>query len=123
MLIRNYLDTPAIEKTIHDGEGLIKSRKLFGAEDFATNLRYVAQTELPPGASIGFHAHADAREEVYVIQYGTGRVRIDDQERPVRTGDVIVTHVGESHGLFNDSAAPLGVFVFWVAKQAEPSCG
>lgn len=115
MKIRNPLETAPEMKCIHGGAGLVASRKLFGADDFATKLRYVAHTELPPGASIGFHAHTDAREEIYTIQYGSGRVRIDEAEQPVRAGDVILTGIGEAHGLINDSDAPLGVFVFWVA--------
>lgn len=116
MQIKNYLEIPPLEKPIHEGEGLVKSRKIFGAEDFQTRLRYVAQTELPPGASFGFHNHDIEREEIYFIQYGSGRVRIGDTERAVRTGDVILTGIGEGHGLINDSDQALGVFVFWVAS-------
>ena len=113
MLIRNYLEAEAVKKTIHDGEGLVLSRKLFGAEDFASGLRYVAMTELPPGTSFGEHTHQDAREEIYVIQYGSGVMRIDGQEAPVKAGDVILTRVGSSHALRNDSDEMMGVFVFW----------
>jgi len=115
MLIRNYLDTPAIEKPIHEGEGLVLSRKLFGAEDFATRLRYVAHTELPPGASFGFHQHQDEREEIYVILSGSGRVRINEEERAVSEGDVILTCIGDCHSLMNDGEVAMKVFVFWVA--------
>lgn len=115
MQIKNYRAIPPLEKPIHEGTGLVKSRKIFGAEDFQTKLRYVAQTELPPGASFGFHSHDIEREEIYFIQYGQGRVRIEDHEQAVSAGDVILTGVGERHGLINDSDAPLGVFVFWVA--------
>ena len=113
MLIRNYHDTPPIAKTIHEGQGMALSRKLFGADDFASGLRYIAFTELPPGSSIGEHAHQDAREEIYLIQYGEGVMQMDGEERPVRAGDVILTRIGSSHGLRNDSAAMLGVFIFW----------
>lgn len=113
MEIRNYHDMPVIEKSIHEGKGLARSCKLFGAEDFASGLRYVAFTELPPGVSIGEHGHKDAREEIYVVQYGEGRIRIDGEERPVRTGDVILTRAGSTHMLLNDGAETMGVFVFW----------
>lgn len=113
MLIRNQLETAATEKTIHGGEGLVLSRKLFGQEDFASGLRYIAFTELPPGSSIGEHTHQDAREEIYVIQYGTGVMRIDAEESRVKPGDIILTRAGSSHGLRNDSSEVLGVFIFW----------
>jgi mannose-6-phosphate isomerase-like protein (cupin superfamily) len=113
MEIRNYHDTPAVEKSIHGGQGLAHSHKLFGAEDFASGLRYVAFTQLPPGVSIGEHGHKDAREEIYVIQYGEGRVKIDLEERRVKAGDVILTRAGSTHMLLNDSIETMGVFVFW----------
>lgn len=113
MQIRNLHSTPAIEKPIHEGKGKALSRKLFGTEDFASGLRYIAFTELPPGSSIGEHDHHDAREEVYAIQYGEGILRIDGETRRVKAGDVILTKIGQSHGLENDSQETLGVFVFW----------
>lgn len=116
MQIKNYLEMTPTEKTIHEGQGLVKSRQIFGASDFSTQLRYVAQTELPPGASFGFHEHSITREEIYVVQSGYGRVQINDQEYPVKPGDVILTGVDEGHALYNDSDEPMGVFVFWVAK-------
>ncbi|WP_018610441.1 cupin domain-containing protein [Uliginosibacterium gangwonense] len=116
MQIKNYLNIPAVEKSIHNGEGLVKSRKIFGAEDFATQLSYVAHTELPPGTSFGFHTHTVDREEIYVIESGHGRVQINDKEYPVTVGDVILTGLDESHALYNDSAEVMKVFVFWVAK-------
>ncbi len=113
MEIRNYHEMPVVEKSIHEGQGLARSCKLFGAEDFASGLRYVAFTELPPGVSIGEHGHKDAREEIYVVQYGEGQVKIDDEARRVKSGDVILTRAGSSHTLLNDGADTMGVFVFW----------
>ncbi|MDQ7988987.1 MAG: cupin domain-containing protein [Candidatus Dactylopiibacterium sp.] len=113
MQIRNYLEAPFEQKTIHDGEGLIRSRKLFGADDFASGLRYVARTELPPGASIGEHGHRDAREELYVILSGTGTFQLDGQTRRVGPGDILLTRAGSTHGLVNDGTETLDVFVVW----------
>lgn len=113
MSIRNPRAIPPIEKSIHAGEGLARSRKLFGADDFASGLRYVSHTELPPGASIGEHGHADTREEIYLILRGTGKVRIDAEEHPVGPGDTILTRAGSRHALFNDGQETLEVFVFW----------
>lgn len=113
MDIRNYQDTAPVSKSIHGGTGQALSRKLFGAEDFRSGLRYVAFTELPPGASIGEHGHHDEREEIYVVQYGDGVVTIDGEQKRVRSGDVILTRAGSTHALLNDGEANMGVFVFW----------
>lgn len=113
MTIRSPQTCPTIEKPIHGGEGLALSCKLYGAEDFASGLRYVSRTDLPPGSSIGEHGHADAREEIYLILRGKGRVRIDDAERAVGPGDTILTRAGSTHALFNDGDEMLEVFVVW----------
>lgn len=113
MEIRNYLAMTPLVKSIHEGNGLARSRKVFGAEDFESGLRYVSFTELDPGSSIGEHGHPDTREEIYVIQSGNGRMRIDGEERAVIAGDVILTRAGSTHALFNDSDKTLAVFIFY----------
>lgn len=115
-MIKNYNECEAEKKVIHEGEGLIDSVKLFGGEDFETDLSYVSFTRIPPGASIGYHEHLSPREEVYNIVEGTGVVTIDGEETRVKKGDVIFTPVGSLHGLVNDSEDKMDVFVFWVKK-------
>ena len=115
-MIKNYYSEIGEKKVIHGGKGLIDSKQLFGAEDFQTNLRYVAFTNIPPGGSIGFHEHNNEREELYVIINGTGVMLMDQEHIPVAKGDVIFTPLESSHGLENNSEKDLEVFVFWVEK-------
>jgi quercetin dioxygenase-like cupin family protein len=115
-MIRNFLDTPGRKRSVHHGKGTVHNVQLFGKEDFDTRLRYIAFTKIPPGASIGFHDHPNEREEVYTILQGTGLFTLNSDQQRVKTGDVIVTKPGCSHGLENDASEPLGVFVFWVER-------
>ena len=115
-MIKNYYKEKGQKKSIHGGEGLVDSVKLFGQEDFESQLKYVAFTSIDPGASIGYHSHENQREEVYVIIEGCGRMTIDGKVTDVVKGDTIFTPVGASHGLENISSVALDVFVFWVEK-------
>ena len=116
MAIKNFLVLPGTLRHIHDGKGMARSVNLFNEEDFETKLRYVSYTSLSPGVSIGYHEHDVECEEIYVILEGTGIFILDGEEKLVTTGDVIVTGIGQHHGLRNDSGEHLQLFVFWVEK-------
>jgi len=60
----------------------------------------LAEASLPPGAATTEHFHR-LSEELYLITHGTGRLRIEDEERPVRTGDCAVIPPGARHKLWN----------------------
>jgi quercetin dioxygenase-like cupin family protein len=113
-MIKNFHDLPGVERIIHNGKGTAKSVQLFGEEDFETKLRYISYTSIPPGSSIGFHEHKDEREEIYVILNGAGLFTLNNSQKRVKKGDVIVTQSGFRHGLENDSYKSLEVFIFWV---------
>lgn len=115
-MIKNFYQSPVIRKAIHDGNGMIESVQLFGADDLKTGLRYVSFSKIPPGASIGYHGHPNEREEIYVILQGCGLMSLDDQKTRVVPGDVILTKIGMRHGLENDGEESLDVFIFWVEK-------
>ncbi len=116
MIIKNFFDSQGVKRSIHNGKGLAKSVKIFGENDFETNLKYVSFTSLPPGTSIGFHDHNDKREKVYTILNETGIFTLNKEEKKVKSGDVILTKPGFSHGLKNNSSEALDVFIFWVKK-------
>lgn len=55
--------------------------------------------QVPPGASQALHRHAP--EQAYVIVRGTGRVSVDDDERDVGPGDLVLAPSGAMHGIEN----------------------
>lgn len=64
---------------------------------------------LDPGASIGCHTHETSSEIIYILS-GTGKVKYDDSEEPLKAGDCHYCPKGHSHSLINDSDGPLEFF-------------
>ena len=62
---------------------------------------------LPPGKrGFPYHAHSLIEEMFYILE-GSGTLRHDGQEYPIRAGDVIASPVGKPHQLVNTSDADL----------------
>ncbi|MDO5115744.1 MAG: cupin domain-containing protein [Synergistaceae bacterium] len=62
--------------------------------------------ELEPGASVGYHLHADT-EEVYFVMAGEGSYCEENESRQVHAGDVMLCRMGRSHGIENNSGKTL----------------
>lgn len=71
-----------------------------GAPNFA-----MRQFEVAPGGYTPRHSHP-YEHEVYVLQ-GQGTVLDDDQERPLKTGDVVLVRPDEIHQFRNTGEAPM----------------
>jgi len=69
-------------------------------------VRAAGRTVLAPGSSVGEHSHPDT-EELYLILEGRGQGVLDGRRFPVGPGDLFLCKAGHSHGLVNDSDAPL----------------
>ncbi|MGY5957150.1 cupin domain-containing protein [Kosakonia sp. BK9b] len=64
---------------------------------------------LPPGKrGCPFHLH-HAQEEMFIVLNGTGTLRIGDEQRPIKEGDVICIPPGTDwpHQIINTSDHPL----------------
>lgn len=64
---------------------------------------------LPPGASIGYHSHDTSSEIIYILA-GTGKVKVESGEEPLKAGDCHYCPKGHSHSLINDSGGDLEFF-------------
>ena len=62
--------------------------------------RLFSTITLPPGASIGIHAHT-GEMEAYLIISGSGCYNDNGVETTVNAGDVTYTAPGESHAIAN----------------------
>jgi mannose-6-phosphate isomerase-like protein (cupin superfamily) len=60
----------------------------------------LAEASLPPGGATTEHFHRSS-EELYLVTAGTGRLRIEGEEREIRTGDCAVIPPGARHKLWN----------------------
>ena len=68
----------------------------------------LAEASLPPGAATTEHYHRES-EELYLVTAGAGRLRIEDDEREISTGDCAVIPPGARHKLWNTGDAVLRV--------------
>ena len=98
-----------MEERAHDGDGSILTARARGRAE-GSRLAFVDLTEIPPGASIGVHAHG-VDEEVYVIIAGEGTVTLGEEQHRVRPGTVVVNPCGGRHGLRNTGLVPLRLVV------------
>lgn len=60
----------------------------------------LAEATLAPGAATIAHFHRRS-EELYLVTAGRGRLRIDDDERDIASGDCAVIPPGAVHRLVN----------------------
>ena len=102
----------------HLGHGDMLYRRPWNDGNFATSWQRLGHAVLPPGHSIGYHAHP-AIEEVYILLSGAGTIRVNGRDIPVRTGDAIPCTAGDSHGLMNDSPEEIDLIIFNVALEKD----
>lgn len=70
----------------------------------------VALIAHPPGMSTVEHHHTVA-DEVYYVQSGAGRVRVDGETRVVGPGDTVIIRPGQRHKLWADGGEDLVLLV------------
>jgi mannose-6-phosphate isomerase-like protein (cupin superfamily) len=81
-------------------------RELAGLISLPARHQSLAEATVPPRGETEEHFHR-VTEELYFFTAGAGRLRLGDEERPVRAGDCAVIAPGTPHKLFNDGAEPL----------------
>jgi len=95
----------------HGGEGEIRFARIAEAAALAGGANFIDYAEVPPGASIGRHRHADDEEELYLVLEGRGAMWRDGEQFTVRTGDLVRNQPGGEHGLRNTGTGVLRLFV------------
>ena len=83
--------------TTRDGSEI---RELLAHRNSVIRNQSLAEARLAAGSSTQEHLHPRA-EEIYYITAGTGRIRIEDETREVKTGDAIAIPPGRKHKLWN----------------------
>jgi mannose-6-phosphate isomerase-like protein (cupin superfamily) len=102
MDVRNLNDMPPF--ITKDGSEI--RELLAGRNSKLIRNQSLAEARVAPGGSTDEHYHIRT-EEIYYITHGTGRMRIDGEEREVGPGDAIAIPPGAKHKLWNTGAAPL----------------
>lgn len=88
------------------GVGTVTFRHFFEKDEMKARSRLCAELTLPPGASIGPHAHA-TEDEVYIITAGSGLLDDGRTRTRITAGDAVLTGQGGSHAVINDGAVDL----------------
>jgi len=110
----NYLESPLVDlPNCHEGIGILKHNNAFLTESFASGLLFIHHTILPPGTTIGVHAHEND-EEVYIVLEGDGLYTEDEEKFVVKTGDILRNRPYGTHGLVNTGEKDLKLLVFCV---------
>jgi mannose-6-phosphate isomerase-like protein (cupin superfamily) len=75
-------------------------RELLAHRNSVIRNQSLAEARVPVGGATQEHYHPRA-EEIYLITAGTGRMRIENEEREVKVGDAIAIPPGQRHKLWN----------------------
>ena len=101
------IDFNSMEETVIPnflgGEGEIRAKM------FVDDRNRILHGVLEPGCSIGFHTHETSSEIIYILS-GTGVVKVEDGEEPVKAGECHYCSKGRSHALINNSGGLLEFF-------------
>jgi len=81
-------------------------RELAGPAWTPARRQSLAEASVPPGGETAEHYHPET-EEIYCFTAGSGRMRLENEERPVRAGDTVVIAPGAVHKLWCAGDQPL----------------
>jgi mannose-6-phosphate isomerase-like protein (cupin superfamily) len=115
----NLFQLRLIAELSHDGDGQVMQALVASGEDVAAACHGIFYVELPPGTSVGEHAHDADSEEYYLILSGSGRMRLGDEMLDVTDGDLIRNDPGQIHGLTNTGDDTLRMYVFDAEARAR----
>ncbi len=111
MLIERSSRTAKRIVDCHHGKGVLWCAEMLA--DYSkkgAGFKYIHDNHLEPGASIGEHKHEDD-EEIYVVLYGRGVMKIDGVATNMGPGDICLTRAGHSHDLTNSLEGPMHFLV------------
>ena len=106
MIARNEELQTEIRENMRGGKGSVKLEHWFKPEAFGAKVRLCTRMTLAPGSSIGSHTH-DGEDEIYLVLAGRGLIQENGEWVPIKSGDMILTGKGGTHGVENNSTEPL----------------
>jgi mannose-6-phosphate isomerase-like protein (cupin superfamily) len=105
MIIRHNAMEIEKKENMRGGDGSVTLTH-FVPQNTEKNVRLIAELSLEPGSSIGYHKH-DNETEYFIFVSGTGLVNDNGTELTVKSGDMVITGNGASHGVKNTGSVPL----------------
>jgi mannose-6-phosphate isomerase-like protein (cupin superfamily) len=86
--------------------GTVSQWKIFTEDDFQSSMNIFNANILSPGVEMEPHQH-ESEEQMYFILGGTGTVKVGNEIRDVREGDVIYLTPKLPHTMKNTGTYPL----------------
>src|SRR3990172_3997413 len=80
-------------------------RNILSPDNTTIRNQSLAGALLPPGQSTEEHRHPIS-EEIYYVQSGRGRMRVEGEERDVKQFDAIAIPSGTPHKIWNTGEEP-----------------
>ena len=96
------------------GKGEIYITHLLTPTELAGQCGMFAKVTVPPGASLGRHAHTGDTETYYILQ-GTAQYTDGDETYTVKAGDTTFCADGAFHGIENTGSDDL-IFIALIIK-------
>jgi len=107
MIVRNVNDREVLETTYLAHGGAVAQMVL--DQRTLKEIGFLAIARLEPGKTI--EAHVDPMEEIYFILTGQGKMSVDSETEPVKSGDAVWIPAGSSHSLTNSGKGDCLVLV------------
>jgi mannose-6-phosphate isomerase-like protein (cupin superfamily) len=102
------------------GAGMFNCTHVLEPGDSELGVEFIHDNILDAGCTFAAHKH-DVSEEIYYVLDGYGTLILDDETYPLSPGSVSVVRAGHSHGIENNSGAPLRLIVIGAKAQAAES--
>ena len=111
------MHTQTLKRSPRNHRGGQVSYLLLKEEQSGSRNLAITWVEGAPGSRQGLHAHPDS-EQVYVIVRGRGVMTVDEEEKEVSAGTLVLVPPGAGHAILNTGDEPL-VFVSATAPPFE----
>lgn len=85
--------------------------EILGNEDSPTDIGGIFAILLP-GGRVPYHTHV-ARESVFIAIDGEAIQIVENEEIPIKAGDIMYIPADEKHGLVNRSEKPFRYLEYW----------
>jgi mannose-6-phosphate isomerase-like protein (cupin superfamily) len=106
-------------QNLHNGTGIAYGGVLMDRNDLGNGAwRFIDVWRIPPNSGIGRHIH-EKGYEMYLIVEGQAHMTTNDEEFPVKKGDVIINQPGDTHSFFNDSEQDVEILVAMVLEDND----
>jgi quercetin dioxygenase-like cupin family protein len=102
------IDLRQVQWSINDG---YRKTVLANGDDLGDESTLTQIVAVPPGSRVKPHFHRNTHEFIYVIG-GEAALKINDETRIMKPGDMIVTQPGDVHEVVNEGDHPWEVLVF-----------